>query len=155
KLIGGLKLSDSEAFESRCVQTQLQKTRRKDIKFRLTNRMINDFAELRAKLYLWRLRKLGRGIEAEVGKTEKDLKNYQMEPRFIQIAIPIYGMIADERLKKDFAAMMEGRTDEAANEKRESFDGQIVTLIHGQLFDLDKDGGKATWKEGADAPKLE
>src|SRR5262249_46096414 len=49
KLIGGLKLSDSEAFESRCVAVQLRKTERKDIPFRLTNRMIADFADLRAK----------------------------------------------------------------------------------------------------------
>lgn len=154
KLIGGLKLSESEAFESRCVAVKLQKTGRKDIPFRMTERMLADFAELRAKLYLWRLRNLSHDIEAALDKAEAELKNYQIEPRFIQIAIPIYGMIADDSLKKDFAAMMEGRTDDAASEKQESFDGQIVALIHSRLFDV-LDDGTAKWKVKGDLPELE
>jgi len=90
KLIGGLKLSDSEAFESRCVSLKLQKTTRKDISFRMTARMLSDFAELRAKLYLWRLRNLGRDMEEALDKAEEDLKKYQIEPRFVQISTPIY-----------------------------------------------------------------
>ncbi|MCI0389108.1 MAG: DNA polymerase [Acidobacteria bacterium] len=154
KLIGGLKLSDSEAFESRCVSVKLIKTARKDIPFRMTDRMLRDFAELRAKLYLWRLRSLGWDMEAALDKAEQELKNYQIEPRFIQIAIPIYGMIDDEGLKKDFAAMLEGRTDDAKEEKKESFDGQIAGLIHGRLFDVD-DEGQAKWKIKGDLLKLE
>ncbi|MGH9755242.1 MAG: hypothetical protein ACREA2_20890 [Blastocatellia bacterium] len=154
KLIGGLKLSESEAFESRCVAVKLQKTARKDIPFRMTARMLDDFADLRAKLYLWRLRNLGRDIEAALDQAEAELKNYRIEPRYIQIAIPIYGMIADEGLKKDFAAMMEGRTGDAEEDKKESFDGQIVALIHSRLFDVDDDG-QARWKIKGDLPELE
>jgi DNA polymerase I-like protein with 3'-5' exonuclease and polymerase domains len=153
KLIGGLKLSESEAFESRCVAVKLQKTGRKDIPFRMTARMLTDFADLRAKLYLWRLRNLGRDIEAALDQAEAELKNYQIEPRFIQIAIPIYGMIADIGLKKDFAAVMESRTDDAAEEKKEGFAGRIVELVHSRLFDVDDDG-KATWKVKGDLPEL-
>src|SRR5262249_276396 len=83
-----------------------------------------------------------------------ELKNYQIEPRFVQISIPIYGMIADKKLKEDFATMMEGRTDDAAEDKQESFDGQIVALIHSRLFDVD-DEGTAGWKIKDDLPELE
>lgn len=154
KLIGGLKLSESEAFESRCVPVKLQKTGRKDIPFRMTDRMLSDFAELRAKLYLWRLRNLGVDFEAALDKSESELKKYLIEPRYVQIAIPIYGMITDEKLKADFARMLEGRTADAEEDKKESFDGQIVTLIHSRLFDIDDDG-KASWKVEGDLPKLE
>ena len=160
KLIGGLKLSDSEAFESRCVQMRLEKTARKDIPFRMTDRMLADFAELRAKLYMWRLKNLRRDWEKAFDDSERQLKSYQIEPRFVQIAIPIYGMIADKGLKEDFAAMMEVRTIDAANEKKESFDGQIVALVHSQLFDVmdgeenGKNVTKAIWKNGA-PPTLE
>jgi hypothetical protein len=153
KLIGGLKLSESEAFESRCVAVKLQKTGRKDIPFRMTARMLADFADIRAKLYLWRLRNLSRDIEEALDKAEAELKNYQIEPRFIQIAIPIYGMIVDEDLKKDFASMMESRTNDAAEEKKESLEGRIVALVHSRLFETD-DKGKAAWKSKADLPKL-
>lgn len=154
KLIGGLKLSESEAFESRCVAVKLQKTARKDIPFRMTERMLADFAALRAKLYLWRLRNLGRDFEAALDKAEEDLKKYQIEPRFVQIAIPIYGMISDDRLKGDFAAMMVGRTDDAKEEKKDGIEGQIVELIHSRLFDVDEKG-KARLKPKNDRPKLE
>jgi hypothetical protein len=137
KLIAGLKLSQSEAFESRCVPIELEKTTRKDIPFRLTERMLRDFADLRAKLYLWRIRNLSRDYEQALDDAEKELKNYSIEPRFIQIAIPVYGMITDEKLKADFAAMMEGRTDDAVKEKQESFDGLMVSTIHQLLFDVE------------------
>src|SRR5262249_54650309 len=78
---------------------------------------------------------------------------YQIEPRFVQIAIPIYGMITDEGLKKDFATMMELRTNDAAEDKKETFDGQIVTLIHSRLFDV-VDGGAVRWKIKGDLPEL-
>jgi DNA polymerase I-like protein with 3'-5' exonuclease and polymerase domains len=153
KLIGGLKLSESEAFESRCVSVKLQKTGRKDIPFRLTDRMLRDFAELRAKLYLWRLRNLGIDIEQALDDAERELKSYNIEPRFVQIAIPIYGMIDDKSLKADFAKMMEGRTDEAKDDKKETLDGQLVDMIHSRLFDIDDDGN-ASWKVKGDLPEL-
>lgn len=154
KLIGSLKLSDSPAFESRCVSVALRKTQRKDIPFRLTDRMLRDFAELRAKLYLWRLRNLGKDYEQVLDDAEHELKSYQIEPRFVQIAIPVYGMIDDDGLKKDFARMLEGRTDDAASEKQESFDGLLVSVVHGLLFDIDDDE-KTTWKPFGNLPEPE
>lgn len=151
KLIGGLKLSDSGAFESRCVQVELRKTLRKDIPFRLRGRMLEDFAELRAKLYLWRLRNWSRDYEQAFDDAERELKEYQIEPRFIQIAIPVYGLTTDVRLKADFARMLEGRTDDAADDKKDSFDGLLVRTVHRLLFDTDEED-KATWKDFGNNP---
>jgi len=49
---------------------------------------------------------------------------------------------------------MEGRTDDAAAEKRDSFEGQIVSLIHGCLFDVGEDGTAAR-KVNKGLPALE
>lgn len=150
KLIGSLKLSDSAAFESRCVSVALRKTQRKDITFRLTEQMLRDFAELRAKLYMWRLKNWHRNYEEALDEAERELKNYQIEPRFIQIAIPLYGMLAEDRkLKADLARMLEGRTDDARSDKKDSFDGQIVSIIHGLLFDTEDEEGerKSIWRK--------
>lgn len=160
KLIGGLKLSESEAFESRCIQMRLEVTGRKDIPFRMTDAMLADFAELRAKLYMWRLRNLGRGWEKAFNDAEQELKGRKIEPRFIQIATPAYALIADPGLKKDFASMMEVRTDDATKEKKESLDGKLVNLIHEQLFDVveTEENGETviksvTLKTGASIPE--
>lgn len=151
KLIGSLKLSDSAAFESRCVAVALQKTSRKDIPFRLTERMLNDFATLRAKLYLWRLRNWQRDYEQLLDAAEAELKQYAIEPRFVQIAIPLYGLLdSDTALKADFARLLEGRTEDDTTSRRDSFDGQIATIIHGLLFEV-SDDGTASWRE----PQLE
>ncbi|NOT64262.1 MAG: hypothetical protein HOP19_28940, partial [Acidobacteria bacterium] len=149
KLLGGLKLTDSPAFESRCVGVQLQKTSRTDIPFRLTARMLNDFADLRAKLYLWRLRNWHTDFEQTLDDAERELKEYQIEPRFVQIAIPVYGLIGDANLKAEFARMLEGRTEDAAGEKQQTFDGRLVDIVHRLLFDVDGEEEKetVTWKK--------
>ncbi|MBL8189230.1 MAG: hypothetical protein JNK38_14575 [Acidobacteria bacterium] len=154
KLIGGLKLSDSGAFESRCVQVELQKTLRKDISFRLTARMLQNFADLRAKLYLWRLRNWHKDYEQAFDDAERELKNYSIEPRFIQIAIPVYGLITDASLKDDFARMLEGRTDDATSDKQESFDGQLAAIVHRLLFEV-KDDETVVWKDFGNYPPPE
>lgn len=141
KLIGSLKVSDSPAFESRCVPVPLQKTSRKDIPFRMSAKMMADFAELRAKLLLWRLRHWNRDIEQLLDQAEAELKGYPIEPRYVQIAIPLYAMLADDAsLKDEFARMLVGRSEDAANDRRESFDGELMTAIHGLLIEVDEDG---------------
>ncbi len=149
KLIGGLKISDSPAFESRCIHVALKKTTRKDIPFRMTERMLSDFAALRAKLYLWRLRNMGRDYEQALDEAERELKQYEIEPRYIQIAIPLYGLLSNDDLKKDFVRLLEGRTDDAASEKRESLDGQLVSIIHKLLFETVAVGEGENAKEEA------
>jgi DNA polymerase-1 len=141
KLIGSLKVSDSPAFESRCVPVALQKTSRKDIPFRMNARMMADFAELRSKLVLWRLRNWSKDFESILDQAEAELKGYSIEPRFIQIAIPLYGMLGDDAgLKDDFARMLVGRSEDAANDRRESFDGELMTAIHSLIIEIDEAG---------------
>lgn len=148
KLIGSLKPSDSTAFESRCIPVALQKTSNKEIPFRTSRRMLLDFGALREKLYLWRLRNWHRDFEQCLDDAEHELKGYQIEPRFIQIAIPLYALIDDKNLKGEFARMLETRTEDAAEERKVSFDGQLVSIIHGLLFDIEGERAeaKATWR---------
>ncbi|MGH9844907.1 MAG: DNA polymerase, partial [Blastocatellia bacterium] len=155
KLIGGLKITDSSAFESRCLPVQLRKTARDDITFRMTDRMLGDFADLRAKLYLWRLRNWHTDFEQALDDAERELKNYQIEPRFVQISIPVYGLISDAGLKKDFARMLETRTDDAASDKKESFDGSLISILHRLLFETDEENSTAAWKPFGNAPEPE
>jgi len=103
--------------------------------------MLNDFATLRAKLYLWRLRNWKRDYEQLLDAAEAELKQYAIEPRFVQIAIPLYGLLdTDTILKADFARLLEGRTEDDTTARRDSFDGQIATIIHGLLFEVSDEG---------------
>lgn len=140
KLIAGLKMTDSQAFESRCISLKLEKTSRKDIPFRLTDRMLQDFRSIREKLYLWRLRNLSRDWETRLNEAESELKTFDIAPRFVQIAIPLHALIEDIELKRQFAEMLEARTDDAANLKTQTLEAVIVGTIYGLLFDEDKDG---------------
>ena len=94
KIIAGLKLTASAAFESRAVRVSLQKTQRKDIPFRLSMRMLREAEELRNKLTLWRLRNLNCDWETLLDAAEAELKAHAIEPRYIQIGIPLYALAA-------------------------------------------------------------
>lgn len=147
KLIGSLKLSDSPAFESRCVAVKLKKTERKDIPFRITARMLADFAALREQLYLWRLRNWSRDFEQAFDQAEAELKEYSIEPRFVQIAIPLYGLLDDAALKASFAQSLEARTSDAGDERKATLDGQLAGIIHELLFaPVEGDDQAVTWR---------
>src|SRR5262249_24308529 len=55
--------------------------------------------------------------------------------------IPLYALLGDERdLKAEFVRMLVGRTEDAASERRESFDGQLAAAIHNALFEESQEG---------------
>jgi DNA polymerase I-like protein with 3'-5' exonuclease and polymerase domains len=140
KLIASLKASDSQAFESRCIQIQMERTRRKDIRLRLSGQLLKEQAELRAKLTLWRLRNWRRDFEDLLDQAEAELKRHDIEPRYVQVSTPLFALIADASLKAEFIKMVKGRDEADAEERKESFDGQLVTIIHGLLFEVDEAG---------------
>lgn len=144
KLIASLKTSDSQAFESRCIQIQMEKTRRKDIRLRLSGQLLQEQAELRAKLTLWRLRNWQRDFEDLLDQAEADLKRHDIEPRYVQVSTPLFALITDASLKREFIQMIKGRDEADAEERKDSFDGQLVTAIHGLLFET---AGDITWRE--------
>ena len=138
KILAGLQSSGSPAFESRCFEVRLVKTDRTDISFRTTQKMLADCAGVAEMLYLWRLRFLSRSrdeFEALLDAAEADLKKYAVDPRDVQIATPLYALIEDEELKRDFVESLERRTQLTRAEKLEGFDGKIVTAVYDLIFD--------------------
>ncbi len=140
KIIASLKTGESQAFESRCIRVLMERTHRKDIKLRMSPAMLATAESLRNKLTLWRLRNWQRDFEAELDRAEDELKAHRIDPRYIQIAIPLYALLRDENLKAEFVAMLKTRDEADAEERHESLDGQLVSILHDLLFETDEDG---------------
>jgi hypothetical protein len=135
KFLAGLKSSGSDALESRCFEVRLVKTTRTDITFRTSERMKKDCAEVASMLLLWRLRNLKKDFETLLDAAEADLKKYACDPRDIQISTPLYALIEDEDLKKEFADSLEKRTQTTRAEKLDSFNGEIVRAVYDIIYD--------------------
>jgi DNA polymerase I-like protein with 3'-5' exonuclease and polymerase domains len=145
KIIASLKTGESQAFESRCIRVLLERTHRKDIQLRLSDAMLREAESLRNKLTLWRLRNWHRNFEADLDRAEEELKTHGIEPRYIQIGIPLYALLQDESLKSEFVEMLKTRDEADAEERHESLDGQIVGVLHDLLFETAEDG-TVSWR---------
>lgn len=153
KIIASLKTTESQAFESRCVRVVMERTHRKDIRLRMSAKMFSEAETLRNKLTLWRLRNWHRDFEAELDRAEEELKEHRIDPRYIQIAIPLYALLQDQTLKDEFIEMLKARDESDAEERQQSLDGQIVGVIHDLLFEShDDDTVTLRMKEGIAAP---
>lgn len=154
KIIASLKLSDSQAFESRCIQIPMSVTSRQDIKFRLNMQILHEQTILRGKLTLWRLRNWKRDFEKLLDAAEEELKRSNIEPRYVQIATPLYALITSSQLKGEFAEMLQGRDNADALERRDSLDGELMAAIHELLFLTDdKQNIEIRSVEGVSSPK--
>jgi hypothetical protein len=140
KIIGSLKQSASNAFNSRCIEIQMERTNRNDIPLRLSRNLLNDAQSIRNKLTLWRMRNINTDFETKLDRAERELRQSGIIPRSIQINIPLYALINDEKLKQDFIKLLKGRDDVLAEEKSLSLDAEIVDNIHTLLFETDEAG---------------
>lgn len=138
KIIGSLKQSASNAFNSRCIEIQMERTTRNDIPLRLSRNLLSDAQSLRNKLTLWRMRNINTDFETKLDRAERELRQSGIIPRSIQINIPLYALINDEKLKQDFINLLKGRDSVLAQEKALSLDAEIVDKIHTLLFDTDE-----------------
>ncbi|MCA1626347.1 MAG: hypothetical protein LC742_00035 [Acidobacteria bacterium] len=140
KIIASLKTGESQAFESRCIRVLMERTHRKDIKLRLSQAMFKAAESLRNKMTLWRLRNWQRDLESDLDRAEDELKAHRIDPRYVQIAVPLYALLQDDGLKAEFIEMLKARDEADAEERHESLDGQIVGILHDLLFDVTEDG---------------
>lgn len=153
KIFSGLKITDSYAFQRRTIQIQLSVTLNKNIPFCDDGRIDELSAPLREKLTLWRLRNWKEDYRSLTKKTESIFKSKDILPGYVQTGVPLAMLIKDIGLQNEFMASMESRTSDAKEEKRESLDGRIVSLVHSRLFDVEE--GQAHWKIKGDLPLLE
>lgn len=145
KIIGSLKQSASQAFNSRCVEIQMEQTTRNDIPLRLSEKLLKDARRIRNKLTLWRLRNISKDFESKLNQAENELRAENLIPRSIQINIPLYALIEDKSLKQDFVRLLKGRDEILNEEKRNSFDGELIQTIHDLLFELN-DENQPVWR---------
>ncbi len=138
KIIGSLKKSNSNAFNSRCIEVEMERTTRNDIPLSLSFRMLKDAAELRNKLTLYRLRNFNNDYEARRDIAEARLKTTGISSRAIQVNCPLFALIDSEEIKTEFIKLLQGRDAVLAEEKALSLDGEIVDKIHTLLFETDE-----------------
>ncbi|HEX8286975.1 MAG TPA: hypothetical protein VF556_03210 [Pyrinomonadaceae bacterium] len=148
KIIGSLKQSASNAFNSRCIEIQMERTIRNDIPLRLSQNLLNDAQRIRNKLTLWRLRNFNHDFEAKLDQAESELRKAGIMPRSIQISIPLFALIEDKKLKYEFKHLLKGRDEVLTAEKQRTIDGEIVCALHEILFDVEEVNGKeiTKWK---------
>lgn len=148
KIIGSLKQSASNAFNSRCIEIQMERTIRNDIPLRLSQNLLNDAQRIRNKLTLWRLKNFNQDYEAKLDQAESELRKAGIMPRSIQINIPLFALIEDKRLKAEFKELLKGRDEVLTAEKQSTIDGEIVRALHDVLFDVEEMDGKeiTKWK---------
>jgi hypothetical protein len=95
--------------------------------------MFADCAEVAEMLYLWRLRFLSKSrdeFETKLDAAEDDLKNHDVDPRYIQIATPLHALIEAEALRKEFADSLEKRTQTTRADKQDFFEGRLVKTVY-------------------------
>ena len=144
KIIGSLKQSASNAFNSRCIEIQMERTIRNDIPLRLSRKLLNDALMLRNKLTLWRMRNIQADFDAKLDRAERELRESGIMPRSIQINIPLFALINDDNLKSEFIALLKGRDVVLNDEKQQTFDGELIKTLHTILFDVEEGAdGKA------------
>jgi hypothetical protein len=152
KIIGSLKQSASNAFNSRCIEIQMERTTRNDIPLRLSQKLLNDAQQIRNKLTLWRLRNFNQDFEVKLDQAEQELRKAGIMPRSVQINIPLYALIEDKKLKDEFRHLLKGRDEVLNEEKQTTIEGEIVRAFHNILFKngydaiTDEDTREAIWK---------
>jgi DNA polymerase I-like protein with 3'-5' exonuclease and polymerase domains len=148
KGIASLKVSDSAQFESRCLPFQMSETLREDIPLLITDRFIGDQQRMRNMLSLWRLRNWRMPLSEMLSGAEADMKRHplRISPRHIQLGAPLYALLPDSDLKRQFIDLLVGRTEDALETRKETLDGQIAAIVHALLFDV-SDEGVAAWRE--------
>ncbi|HXG82562.1 MAG TPA: DUF3854 domain-containing protein [Pyrinomonadaceae bacterium] len=137
KIIGSLKKSNSNAFNSRCIEIEMESTIRNDIPLSLSFQMLKDAGELRNKLTLYRLRNYHKDFETRRNRAETELKRTGISGRAIQVNCPLFALIESEEIKREFITLLKGREAVLAEEKGLSIDGQIIDKIHTLFFDTD------------------
>jgi hypothetical protein len=134
KLIASLQKMQSDALESRCVAIQTKETNRDDIRFANVGQIQRDAIGLRRKLTMYRFRNFNRDFESEMIQAETELKQYGIRPRVIQKATPLFMLIKDAELKKQFIEILQAETRVTKEMGKEGFDFEVVFAIHEILF---------------------
>jgi hypothetical protein len=135
KIIGSLKRSASRALNTRCIEIEMEATKRNDIPFRTTSQMLEDARILRNKLILYRLRNFGIDFETKLNIAESEMKIARLKPRTIQVNTPLMALTDDVQLKADFLKLLQSSDNVRAQDKLETLDGEIVQAIHEIILD--------------------
>jgi len=152
KIIGSLKKTNSNAFNSRCIEIEMERTARNDIPLSLSFQMLKDAGGLRNKLVLYRLRNYGKDFELRRDRAESELKRTGITGRSIQVNCPLFALIESEDIKAEFITLLQGRDAVLAEEKSLSLDGEIVDKIHTLLFETDENQTVLNAKNFAELP---
>lgn len=135
KIIASLKKMQSDALESRCIDIETKETTRTDIQYTNIGQIADDALPLRQKLMRYRLKNLNRNIKDDILTAENELKKYSVRARIVQKATPLFAVIRDENLKRDFIKILVDETRIAKQLAEETFEFEIVSAIHEILFE--------------------
>jgi hypothetical protein len=125
----------------------MERTIRNDIPLRLSRKHLSDALTIRNKLTLWRMRNIQADFDRKLDQAERELRESGIMPRSIQINIPLFALINDDDLKREFITLLKERDGVLNDEKQRTFDGELIQTLHTILFDVQEDGS-AEWSAG-------
>jgi DNA polymerase-1 len=141
KILSGLKVTDSQPFQSRTHPVKMEETKRNDIPLQLLPEMMTEAQTIRNKLTLWRLRTFNQPLADRLKSAESELKNKGgISKRLIQISVPLYALLDSDEVKDNFVARLQTRTKDVIDERSQSLDANLVRIIHARIFTEDEDG---------------
>lgn len=141
KILSGLKAIASQPFTSRTYPVKLEETKRNDIPLQLLPEMLAEAEVIRNKLLLWRLRTFNQPLGDRLKVAEHELKEFGgISKRLIQISVPLYALLDSDEVKADFVARLQTRTKDVIDERSQSLEGKLITIIHSRLFIEDEEG---------------
>jgi hypothetical protein len=127
KVIATRKPFTDKAVESRCITQVMTGTKRKDIKFTLTEEFFSEAQSIRNKLLTWRFQNyylIDPSINHDVGISD-------LEPRVQQVVSSYVAMFGtDQEAMEKFKTFIAEYQKDLIEERSNSFHGQVVKGIY-------------------------
>ncbi len=132
KILATRKTFYDKAVESRCITQVMTGTSRKDIRWNLNAAFWKKTEEIRNKLLMWRFRNYhkinpDKNIDLNIG---------DLEPRVQQIVGSFISLFGDDKKQLEgFKDFIKKYQEELIDERRSSFEGNVVSAIYSLLED--------------------
>lgn len=132
KILATRRSFKDKAVESRCITQVMAGTRRTDINWNLNSDFWDAAMRIRNKLLYWRMITYFE-IDPKI-KIDFDMKD--LEPRVQQVVQSFASLFQDDPEKKEmFKEFVENHQENLIEERRTSFDGEIVCAVHDLVSD--------------------
>ena len=130
KLLATRRSFTDKATESRCITQVMLGTKRQDIPYNLNEDFFKEAEKIRNKLLMWRFKNY-----YKIDQSKDVYKGFEkIEPRLKQTFNSFVSLFKNnEKQLEEFDEFVKGKQEEIIEERRNSFQGEIIEGIHNLL----------------------